>query len=369
MKWQRDVQYFGASDIGTRRSINQDSWAVHMVPDSHQWEQQGHLFIVADGMGGHAVGELASNLATEMIVLDYRKQSSQSVKDNIRHSIQNANTHIYERGCQNQEFEGMGTTATALLLLPDGALIAHVGDSRAYRIRDDLIEQLTFDHSLVWETKELTKQGIKSKESVEHIPDNIILRSLGPTAMVKIDLEGPFPNKPGETFLLCSDGLSGQVTNGELGVLTKSLSPEEACRTLIDLANIRGGPDNITLVIAQLPFSDISSENQPRSWIPKRLFSFLKPIFKRAHKTRISGNAPYRSAPCTIDPSQLLELISLEKVYRKQAIAESWNVAWEPFFLHYKNAEQLRQSANWNQAFVSYSQSISILMRGRPRQK
>ncbi|MEE2739720.1 MAG: PP2C family serine/threonine-protein phosphatase [Planctomycetota bacterium] len=369
MKWQRDVQYFGATDIGTRRSTNQDSWTVHIAPDGQHWEQQGHLFVVADGMGGHAVGELASNLATEMIVLDYRKQSSQSVKDNIHQSIQNANAHIYERACQNQEFQGMGTTATALLLLPEGALIAHVGDSRAYRIRDDLIEQLTFDHSLAWETKELAKQGIKSKESVEHIPNNIILRSLGPTSMVKIDLEGPFPNKPGETFLLCSDGLSGQITNEELGVLTKSLSPEEACRTLIDLANIRGGPDNITLVIAQLPSSDILSENQPRSWIPKRVFSFLRPPFRRAHNTRTSGKAPYRSAPCKIDPSQLLDLISLEKAYRQQAIAESWNVAWEPFFLHYKNAEQLRQAANWNQAFVSYSQSISILMRGKPRPK
>ncbi len=135
----------------------------------------------------------------------------------------------------------MGTTASALLLLPQGALTGHVGDSRVYRLRGKCLEQLTFDHSLVWE---MSAAGQLPKNALPgFVPKNIITRSLGPHADVKVDLEGPYPLEAGDTFLLCSDGLSGQVSDEEIGALLHCLPPAEAAQVLVDLANLRGGPD------------------------------------------------------------------------------------------------------------------------------
>src|SRR5262249_45104221 len=153
------------------------------------------------------------------------------------------------RGQQNKEFEGMGTTATALLLRPEGAWIAHVGDSRAYRVRGGMIEQLSFDHSLVWE---LARRQNISPDALQGIPSNVIVRSLGPEPLVQVDLEGPHPVQAGDLFLLCSDGLSGPVSDREIGAVARALPPHEACRCLVDLANLNGGPDNITAVVVRV---------------------------------------------------------------------------------------------------------------------
>jgi protein phosphatase len=143
----------------------------------------------------------------------------------------------------------MGTTATALVLRPDGAWVAHVGDSRAYRIRDGHIEQLSFDHSMVWE---YARRQHMDPETVQGIPSNVIFRSLGPEPLVPIDIEGVHPLRDGDVFLVCSDGLSGRVSDPELGAIASVLPPKEACRFLVDLANLRGGPDNITVVIVRV---------------------------------------------------------------------------------------------------------------------
>jgi protein phosphatase len=143
----------------------------------------------------------------------------------------------------------MGTTSTALLLRPEGVWIAHVGDSRAYRIRDGQIEQLSFDHSLVWE---YARRQRVDPDQVHGIPSNVIVRSLGPEPLVQVDIEGPHPWQDGDVYVLCSDGLSGPVSDNEIGAVASSLPPAEACRFLIDLANLRGGPDNITVVILRV---------------------------------------------------------------------------------------------------------------------
>ncbi|HLN27651.1 MAG TPA: protein phosphatase 2C domain-containing protein [Gemmataceae bacterium] len=242
-------EYASLTDVGIRRSHNQDAHASLLASDAEQWREQGHIFLVADGMGAHAVGELASELAVSLIPHTYHKYAPQGGVPALRKAFVEANASIHAKGQQNPEFGGMGTTTTALLLRPEGAWVGHVGDSRAYRIRGDQIEQMSFDHSLVWEMAR--RQGVEP-EGLHGIPSNVIVRSLGPEPLVEVDVEGPHAIKPDDIFLICSDGLSGQVNDQEIGAIAGCLPPAEACRVLVDLANLRGGPDNITVVIVRV---------------------------------------------------------------------------------------------------------------------
>jgi protein phosphatase len=244
-----DIEHASLTDVGVRRSHNQDSHAILLASDQQKWLTRGHVFLVADGMGAHAVGELASELAVGIIPHTYDKHAAQGTAAALRKAFVEANASIHARGQQNREFEGMGTTATALVLRPDGAWVAHVGDSRAYRVRDGVIEQLSFDHSMVWEYAR--RQKIDPDE-VQGIPSNVIFRSLGPEPLVPIDIEGVHPIRPGDIYVVCSDGLSGQVGDAEIGAIVSALPPAEACRFLIDLANLRGGPDNITVIVVRV---------------------------------------------------------------------------------------------------------------------
>ncbi|HVX15159.1 MAG TPA: PP2C family serine/threonine-protein phosphatase [Pirellulales bacterium] len=249
--WESYVEQATLSDIGLRRSNNQDSLTVVMAKSGDAWGRRGHLFMVADGMGAHAAGELASKMACDAVPLTYEKESqSEPPPLALRKAIEDANGRIHSRGQANLDFRGMGTTASVLLLLPQGALIAHVGDSRVYRLRGNRIEQLSFDHSLVWEM--MASGKLREDEVPGYIPKNIITRSLGPAAHVEVDIEGPWPVAPGDTFLLCSDGLSGQVNDEEIGAVLSSFSPAEAVHVLVDLANLRGGPDNISVIVARV---------------------------------------------------------------------------------------------------------------------
>jgi protein phosphatase len=147
-----------------------------------------------------------------------------------------------------------------------------VGDSRAYRLRGNRIEQLTFDHSLVWELQ--SSGHLPENGETSCISKNIITRSLGPNPTVQIDLEGPFPVQAGDTFLLCSDGLTGQVKDDEIGMVLSCLPPEEAAQTLIDLACLRGGPDNITVLIIRVPGPQVaqaSVSDQSGSSVPSNV--------------------------------------------------------------------------------------------------
>jgi protein phosphatase len=244
-----DIACASLTDVGIRRSHNQDAHVLMPATDPEQWRQRGHVFLVADGMGAHAVGELASKMAVDNIPHIYSKYAREGAMPALRKAFVEANCTIHTRGRQNREFQGMGTTASALILRPEGAWIGHVGDSRVYRIRRGVIEQLSFDHSLVWELAR--RQGKKPSE-MHGIPPNVIVRSLGPEPLVQVDVEGPHPIQAGDAFLLCSDGLSGQVTNREIGAVVSALPPDEACRFLVHLANLQGGPDNITVLVARV---------------------------------------------------------------------------------------------------------------------
>jgi len=249
LNWDDCLTHVEATDVGMRRSNNQDSYAALLASDADNWQRRGHVFVVADGMGAHAAGELASKMAADGIPHNYYKLREESSPDAIRKTIRQVNEEIHRKGQANAEFHGMGTTASVLVLVPQGALVAHVGDSRVYRLRGGRIEQLTFDHSLVWE---MTASGQYNPNLPNLVPKNIITRSLGPHKNVQVDLEGPFPLEIGDTFLLCSDGLSGLVKDEEMGVIMGTLPPAEAAQVLIDLANLRGGPDNITVLIIRI---------------------------------------------------------------------------------------------------------------------
>ncbi len=245
------IEYASLTDVGVRRSHNQDSHAVQLAADAEQWRERGHLFLVA-----HAVGEKASEQAAQVIPHSYIKHAADGPIPALRAAITEANESIHACGQANREFEGMGTTGSALVLRPEGAWVGHVGDSRVYRVRAGWIEQLSYDHSLVWEFARI--KGV-DPDKVKDIPSNVIHRCLGPEPSVQVDIEGPYPLCSGDIFLLCSDGLSGQVADAEIGAVVTALPPEEACRFLVDLANLRGGPDNVTVIILRVvggPASD-----------------------------------------------------------------------------------------------------------------
>jgi protein phosphatase len=256
-----DINCASRTDVGIRRSHNQDAHVLVPATDEDQWRQRGHVFLVADGMGAHAVGELASKMAVDNIPHIYSKHAGEGAVAALRKAFVEANVTIHTRGRQNRDFQGMGTTATALVLRPEGAWVGHVGDSRVYRIRGGFIEQLSFDHSLIWE---LARRQQKQPEEMIGIPPNVIVRSLGPEPLVQVDVEGPHPVQKGDIFLLCSDGLSGQVSDREIGAIASTLPPEEACQFLVHLANLQGGPDNTTVIIVrvgELPFEAGSAAN------------------------------------------------------------------------------------------------------------
>jgi serine/threonine protein phosphatase PrpC len=249
--WKNTVQHAVISDIGMRRAVNQDSASVVLAESEAGWEKHGHLFLVADGMGAHAAGEMASRLAADLIPHQYIKQQNTLPVEALRKALTEANAEIFRRGQANIEFRSMGTTASLLTLLPEGAVLGHVGDSRIYQLHGDQLYQLTFDHSLVWEMQaagEVTDETARSGV----IPKNVITRSLGPNSTVQVDLEGPFPVSVGDRFLLCSDGLSGQITDEEIGAFMRVLPPEKAAQIFVDLSNLRGGPDNITAIVVEI---------------------------------------------------------------------------------------------------------------------
>lgn len=250
MRWEQPIQYASLSDIGFRRRMNQDAFVVQMCSEPARWRERGHLFLVADGMGGHAVGELASKIAVDTIPHTFFKSRHRDVPAALREAIEAANGAIYERGKLNRDFERMGTTCAGIVLGPQGVVVGHVGDSRVYRVRRERIDQLTFDHSLQWE---LLRQGkMKPEDIFLHEPRHIITRSLGPEPTVKADVEGPFPVQAGDVFVLCSDGLTGHMSDEEIGTIVRELPPTEAVRLLVNLTNLRGGSDNVTVLVVRI---------------------------------------------------------------------------------------------------------------------
>jgi serine/threonine protein phosphatase PrpC len=232
------------SDTGRLRSYNMDSYGVGYARSGARW------MMVADGMGGHAGGATASRVAVETV--SSVVASSQLAPDvTLRAALEAANRVVHGEAQRNRDLAGMGTTGVAALFSADGvAFVANVGDSRAYRLRDSAFEQITLDHSLV---AEMRRRGlITEEEALVHPRRNEVLRSLGVEPDVVVDLH-QLDLMPGDLFLLCSDGLSGVVRDAEIAEVVRREAPALAVRTLVDFANSRGGPDNVTVQIARIP--------------------------------------------------------------------------------------------------------------------
>lgn len=241
-----EVQVSLNSDVGCVRQNNEDCSAFIKPGDEHRLAQKGVLAIVADGMGGHSAGEVASKLAIDMIGRCYY-ESREPANYALRSAFREANRQIYKTAQSNPQLQGMGTTCTALAIRDGQAICAHVGDSRLYLARDEDIYLLSEDHSAVME---LVRRGAITHQAAQTHPDkNVLLRSLGTSPEVNVSGWGqPLPLRIGDQFILCSDGLYEMVTELEMQqTLRSQLDVHAACEQLVSLAKERGGPDNITI--------------------------------------------------------------------------------------------------------------------------
>ena len=236
------------SDVGKSRENNEDNFYVSD-------DIQIPLYIVADGMGGHKAGEIASSMAIEIIENNFsQKKNNLSDKDevikSIKGSIEEANTKIYLKSIQNKDLKGMGTTITLAYILDDNIYLGHVGDSRAYLISDGNINQITEDHSFV---NELVKSGSITKEEAKNHPKkNMITRAVGSSSIIEMDLIVKEYNE-NDILVLCSDGLTNMITDFEILETFKDKdSMQSASEKLVRLANGKGGLDNITVVAIKL---------------------------------------------------------------------------------------------------------------------
>jgi protein phosphatase len=415
-----NIAYASLTDVGLRRSHNQDNYAVLPASDAEQWHERGHFFLVADGMGAHAVGELASKLAVDGIPHIYGKHADEGPSAALRKSFIETNASIHNRGQQNREFAGMGTTGTALVLRPEGAWVGHVGDSRVYRVRDGKIEQLSFDHSLVWE---LARRQKVNPDDLQGIPSNVIVRSLGPEPLVQVDVEGPHPVRKGDLFVLCSDGLSGPLTDREIGAVVSALPPAEACRFLIDLANLQGGPDNITVLVVRADYEsdpDPSANGVARAqaaswqdWLPPPLPALfagillalaaialtildwqggmptfllaavaivvgLVGLLVQAHQERrdftevpqpTAQAKIHRQAPCDIELELLQRLARAETVLEERIREKNWQADWDACRKHHDLAERYLSDGDLADAFREFCRAMRPLTEALQRQR
>ncbi|MDQ2667921.1 MAG: Stp1/IreP family PP2C-type Ser/Thr phosphatase [Gemmatimonadota bacterium] len=258
------VHVFGRTDVGRTREHNEDAFVVAdlttgnatLQPEvrTHTLGDRGSLFMVADGMGGAAAGEIASAMAIDVVLGELRQGVTEaptalereSFAASLKRATASANSAIHTYALEHPEYRGMGTTATIAGLLGDTLYLAQVGDSRAYLVRNGVAMQITKDQSLM---QKLIEAGeITEEEAEQSERRNIILQALGPESSIKVDLTHQQVRRR-DTLVLCSDGLSGQVKIDDIArIATDEPDLMQVCKQLIDRANANGGPDNITVI-------------------------------------------------------------------------------------------------------------------------
>lgn len=238
------------SHTGNKRPDNQDYYDFY-IPDDNTIHKKGILMTVADGMGGHLGGEIASSMAINILMSEYYKDKSNDTTQALTNAFLKANSAVYDKN-KDENLSGMGTTLTAVVLIGNEIYHAHVGDTRGYIISNGEISQFTEDHSYV---ASLVKAGvITAKEAKTHPERNKITRALGVGENVVVDVSKESIRVFKENFLLiCTDGLHGVVSNEEiLNAVSNYKEPSAACSRLIEMANEHGGPDNVTVLIARI---------------------------------------------------------------------------------------------------------------------
>jgi PPM family protein phosphatase len=266
------VRVSGRTDVGRARDHNEDALLIAdlslgeaLLPDyatRRAVRGRGMLFMVADGLGGAAAGEVASQMAVQTVLRELLGSLAATPRTDppsfaaaLKAATEAANTQIYRHAQGTPDLRGMGTTATAAGMLGDSLFIVQVGDSRAYLVRDGRAEQITKDQSLMQRLIEAGELTVEEAERSER--RNIILQALGPEPAVRIDLTSQRVRR-GDTLVLCTDGLSGLVRPDEIAaVVTAEADPGAACQHLIDRANENGGPDNITVIVARFDGSGL----------------------------------------------------------------------------------------------------------------
>ncbi len=251
MKIRPGVEIASLTDVGCQRENNEDSSGYWESQDDSVYERLGRLAVVADGMGGHEGGQIASRIAVDAVQQTYSGSADGIPQQRLLAAIREAHHRIQQQARENPGLQGMGTTCTAFALLGQTLCYAHVGDSHLYLLSKGHLRLLTRDHSLV---AKLLENGIIRPEDAENHPQkHVLTAALG----VADEIEPDFPPEqlllePSDVLLICTDGLWGQLTEAELKDVLASQAPTEACRSLVQLAKDRGGPDNITLQIARI---------------------------------------------------------------------------------------------------------------------
>lgn len=283
-----DISIFAQTDVGSVRKGNEDSFLVVDITSEHQdslpevkeydFNNKSNIFVVADGMGGPAAGEVASLMAVNTVQEEIKSKTFSNESEFVEVLIgllQKANTAIFEKSQSNDEMKGMGTTATLAGVVDKKLFLGQVGDSRAYLIRNNTITQITKDQSYV---NQLIEAGTITEEEAENHPQkNIILQALGNQASLKVAVTSVDLSK-GDYLLICSDGLSGLLKKEEMKLMIKSSSDlKAACQELIDLTNKRGGHDNITVIIAHFLSNDLSKPSAEKT-IPFKVISEYNPL-------------------------------------------------------------------------------------------
>ncbi len=262
-----NLYFYGKSDRGIVRDNNEDFFFAERIGEEE------FLFAVADGMGGHLAGEVASRRAIETLVREFTRKTDEPLPSKIRRVFDKINSEIITEGNENLDQRGMGTTLSALYIKKDRAFVAHIGDSRIYHFSGRLI-QLTEDHSFVGK---LVKDGLISPEEAKvHPKRNILYQSIGMRRGINVQVEGPIKIKEGEKFLLCTDGLTVVVEEEEIEtLLSKDISPKKTVNELVDTALKRGAPDNVTVIVVSTKACDETKEYHLKKIKKKKKLNWL----------------------------------------------------------------------------------------------
>ena len=245
------VKFVARSEIGHARENNEDKFDFYEPDEEPLLAARGSVYLVCDGMGGHNAGQIASELAAKQFLHAYYHLGG-TAQEAARHAILQAHHYIAEMASKIPSRYGMGTTLTALILKQDEGILAHVGDSRCYRLREGVFEQLSRDHTLV---ARLVEQGIITPEQARYHPQrNVIRQAVGvadPSEPLEPDIE-TFALQAGDLYLLCSDGLTDMVDDAEIEAILRDEPPTRAAWRLVDRALANGGRDNITVVLVRV---------------------------------------------------------------------------------------------------------------------
>jgi protein phosphatase len=250
MTGELELNAWQLTDVGREREHNEDYCGSFEPQDSEVLRERGRLYLVADGIGGHQAGDVAARYAVERVLYSYFNDPWVGPAENLRHAMRRANSDLYQEAQQNLAHRGMGTTMVAAAIRDHELTVANVGDSRAYLLRGGSVRQISQDHS--WVAEQVAANVLTPEQARNHPKRNVITRSLGNDPDVSVDVFHEIL-EVGDAVVLCTDGLSGLVGDGDVAAVVSHASARAAAERLVRLANENGGHDNITVTVIRVP--------------------------------------------------------------------------------------------------------------------